>query len=251
VTTASESKATSAAALRVLAADLESLTEKVEAGRRAAEEIRSVATEAKDETDSVQRGLLDLSKTVKRLADHVREIEDAALRAADEDPPEPRFHWLTASDPERAELELAYLVGWVGQVYLRFPGVDMPHCWMWHETVVAELHVLYSGWLDATDGKTGTAFKLMDWHDRYRPSSAERIKAELKECGAGREFEHHQGQGRWVYRPPHVPGTDLGGELAKWWATTQGKEPAPQLPPDMVETAKKETEERLRKQHKY
>jgi hypothetical protein len=240
VATAADSKPASAASVKVLARDLEAVKEQADATERATGEIRELVTEIKDENESNQRAVLSLSGTVSSLTDHVRSIEDAVLRAGDDEPPEPRFHWLMVDDPEEAEKELADLVVWVGRVYLRFAGVELAPCWLWHETAVAELHVLYSGWQEARDAKTGTAFKLMDWHDRYRPSAVQRVTAELKSCsGSINEFAQHLSpNGPLVHRPPHVPGLDLGGHLADWWARTHGEDPAPQPTQEMVQAAK-------------
>jgi hypothetical protein len=245
-----ETKPATAAAVRVIAKDLEKMRGEIGELTEAAEEVRRTATDAKDGSDSAQRAVLDLTKTVKRLGDHVRDMEDAVLRSADDEPPEPRFHWLTVTDVKEASQQLQDLAGWVQSVYLRYTGVKLTHCWMWHETVVADLHVLYQGFLDATDGQTGTAFKLMDWHDRYRPSAVERVTAELKECQTpAQAYEHHIGDGDLVDNPPYVPGWELGGELSQWWATTHASTPAPEPTPEMVDAARREISEEIRGRH--
>ncbi|MFD3406999.1 hypothetical protein ACFWUU_40325 [Kribbella sp. NPDC058693] len=243
-------KPADAAAVRVIAQDLEKMRGELGTVTELTEEVRRTAAEAKDSSDSAQRTLLELTRTVKRLGDHVRDMEDAVLRSGDDEPPEPRFHWLTVTDQKEADQELRDLAGWVAGVYLRYSGTKLTPCWMLHETVVADLHVLYSGFLDATDGKTGTAFKLMDWHDRYRPSAVQRIDAELAECRTpAQAYEHHVDGGRRVNNPPHVPGVEMGGEVSRWWPTTHATEPAPQPTPDVVQAARKEEADEIRHRH--
>ncbi|WP_427896727.1 hypothetical protein ACQHIV_42120 (plasmid) [Kribbella sp. GL6] len=246
-------KPADAAAVRVLAQDLEKMRGELHDVNELAEEVSRTANEAKDGNDSAQRTLLELTRTVKRLGEHVRDMEDAVLRSGDDEPPEPRFHWLTVTKATDASEQLRDLAGWVQEVYLRYADAELTHCWMWHDPVVADLHVLYSGFLDAVDGASGTAFKLMDWHDRYRPSAVARIKVELKAClpgtGTAQAYERHLGDGDLVHHPTPVPGVKLGGELAQWWATTHGSAPAPQPTPEMVEEAQQEIRAQLGKKH--
>src|SRR3954471_10280016 len=101
-----DSKPATAAAVRVIAQDLEKMRGEIGDLTEAAEEVRRTAVDAKDGSDSAQRAVLDITKTVKRLGDHVRDMEDAVLRSADDEPPEPRSHWLTITDKQEASQEL-------------------------------------------------------------------------------------------------------------------------------------------------
>lgn len=103
-------------------------------------------------------------------------------------PPDPAAR-ITEQD---ATAHLDELAGWLAEVYLRFPGADLPSCWAWHPAVVEELWWLRGAHIDAYTGKAGSWAKVGDWHDRFRPGVVRRVTGWIGTCELAR---HDHGRG--------------------------------------------------------
>lgn len=180
-------------------------------------------TGAEESAAAAHRAILGLNQAVTALTDQVKALGEAGTENGKKPKKSARRYWLTATDPDAAAAELTALAEWVAAVYLRFPRVDLTDCWTWHETVVAELYALQQAWLEALDGETGSAARVVDWHERHRPGVVLRVRTELAECS----LERHGPTGNLAHRPPRVPGTGLAEEVARWWAETHGATAAP------------------------
>jgi hypothetical protein len=90
--------------------------------------------------------------------------------------------WLRLDDPVAAITDLAELIAWLDEVYLRYPDALLSACWLWHPHVIEELWWLCQAHADAYHPETGTWLKVGDWHDRQRPLVATRIRAALAKC---------------------------------------------------------------------
>jgi hypothetical protein len=202
-----------AAALRALAAEVEAIQRRLPL-------IQGLAETAQESANAAHRGLA-------QLADAIPGAALAGDEPADEETVEP---WLVLEDPDVARTELADLADWLGAVYLRYHRSDLGACWMWHPTVVAELLALRDGWRAAYYGPRATATAALDWHDRYRPATVSRIRAELNDCS----LTEHASRGRRQYAPVRLRGADLADEMATWWATTHGGTAAPAPTPTML-----------------
>jgi hypothetical protein len=207
------------ATLRALAREVDRLT-------RLVDDVDSV----KESAASAHRAILNLSQAVNVLTEQVEALGQGGQPEEKRKAP-PRRYWLTIDDPDTAAVELEILAEWVAGVYLRFPEVTLSDCWVWHETVIAELYALRQAWLEALDGDIGSAARIVDWHERHRPGVAERVQRELTGCG----LKEHGPNGTRAYRPPRVPGTGLAGQVARWWAETHGESSAPPPSREMVE----------------
>jgi hypothetical protein len=75
---------------------------------------------------------------------------------------------------------------WVTTVLLpTYPDLlgALPYCWPWHARACQELDCLYCGWMAwASPDGAGTARDALEWHDRYLPGTARRLKTHLGEC---------------------------------------------------------------------
>jgi hypothetical protein len=135
--------------------------------------------------------------------------------------------WLVLPEDLAAAQEvLASLVGWLGEVYLRYADAarEFPECWLWHPDVVEELLWLMHAWHAAYRGHDACAALAGDWHDRYRPGVVRRIGKLTGNCS----LEKHQPQpGRTLPARPVVPLGEAMEPIAAWWATRRG-EPAPE-----------------------
>ena len=138
--------------------------------------------------------------------------------AADDGPP-PVRSWLLADDPDQAAADLADLIAWLGDVYLRYPDTALSSCWLWHPDVVEELWWLRRAHADAYDAESGAWLRVGDWHDRQRPGVARRVRAVLGKCDLSR---HRPAQGRPAAAsvPVVVPMAGHAAALAVAWTTT-------------------------------
>lgn len=206
------------AAVRVLMADVDRLN-------------GQVREQAGAHTDLAAQ-IAALNRGVAALADRVRVLGRPAPAEEEEDQqPAP---WLTVTDQDEATERLADLVGWLGAVYVRYPGgYWLPVCWMWHPWMVAELLALQAAWTAAyaPDRPAGPA--QVDWHDRHRPGTVRR----LQEFGACFLDKHLPGGGL-DYAPGRVPATEQAQEIAAWWAANHGSTAAPAPLPGVIAAEK-------------
>jgi hypothetical protein len=222
---------TTAAAVRALAADVETL------GRRLSA-VEAAAEKAGESAAGAHRAVVQVVEMIDKSAS-AESGEKAKKPAASEKPLPP---WLVDDHTDDARWDLTELIEWLGSVYLHYHGADLGDCWMWHPGVVAELTALRNGWIAAHYGQRASAAAVMDWHDRFRPGSVARIRRELGDC----HLERHATGGDRQYRSAKVPGVDLIDELADWWATTHGSSAAPSPTPAMMAAARAAFEARAR-----
>lgn len=169
--------------------------------------------------------LTALGREVERAAHRVGQLETMVYQLAadltvftalgdDAEPDEPAGMraWLLITDSEQARAVLEDLIGWLGRVYLRYPGAALPSCWLWHPGVVEELCWLRQAHADAYSAQDGSPAKAADWHDRHRPGVVKRIKTALGGC----ELALHD--------PPRpaaaLPLAGSADRVATSWATT-------------------------------
>lgn len=129
--------------------------------------------------------------------------------------------WLLADDPAQADADLSDLVGWVWRVYLWWPDAWLSSCWLWHPEVIEELWWLRVAHADAYDRKSGTSWRVGDWHDRLRPGVVRRLRPIVVKCELNR---HVPFNGRPVeVTPPGPPGLARhAGAVAAVWAAGAG-----------------------------
>jgi hypothetical protein len=78
------------------------------------------------------------------------------MYATDDDPPA-RLHWLTGATQPKPSVSWPNLsAGSAGCIW--FPKTDLHHCGMGTRQLWLTSTSWYPGWLDAKNGKTGTAF---------------------------------------------------------------------------------------------
>jgi hypothetical protein len=147
--------------------------------------------------------------------------ETSSAEAGPGDVPAPA--WLTVADPAVAVAWLCELSVWVPAVWQQYLQTATPGCWPWHPAVVAELLVVRQQWAGATVHGVGPD-PLAAWHDRWRPDAAVRVHRAMGGCerayGAHKDREGKE----YAY--------DLAclDEVAHWWATTHGSDPAWPVP---------------------
>ncbi|MDQ2710149.1 MAG: hypothetical protein M3Z25_22120 [Actinomycetota bacterium] len=175
------------------------------------------------EVDALRRAvrtLADLPAAVKRLdATLAQAIDDMAGPGPRADTVGP-VSWIgQATDPELTASQLAELTDWVAQVYMRYPVAarELPDCWLWHPDMVEELAWLHQSWQAAYSPQTGTVAAAGDWHDRYRPGVAARIRAANRNSCS---LENHVSPERPTAA---IAAPSLGSvqAVAFWWACTR------------------------------
>ena len=114
-----------------------------------------------------------LASLAEQVAEFARDKEEDQARAAS---------WFEMADPARAVQRLTSLVTWLDRVYIRFPGAELPGCWLWHPPVVEELLWLQRAWTEAFHGRSAATFRAADWHDRQRPNVVRRITEYAGRC---------------------------------------------------------------------
>ncbi len=180
-------------------------------------------------------GLAGLSRRVEQLTQMLTQLAQATTAAADSGQDSAVASWLDVApdphDPGEAEQMLGRLAPWVAGVFLRYPDAEIPDCWLWHPEIVEELLWLHQAWLAAyADGARVTA--AADWHDRYRPGAAARIKTYAQHCA----LEDHQ-PGKVRHRAARTaPVLDALPVIAAWWTTDRSK-PAPAPSPEQITAA--------------
>jgi hypothetical protein len=125
------------------------------------------------------------------------------------------------SEPQQAIETLTDLVQWLDAVYLRYPGSELPGCWMWHPWVVEELLWLRTSHAEAYAGR-GWGVRAGMWHDQQRPRVVDRIRQHAGSCDLGQ----HVSGGQKAKGPVAAP---LGGHahaVATAWTST-GLPPEP------------------------
>ena len=142
-----------------------------------------------------------------------------------------------------AEDLLTTLLGWVAEIYLRYPDAaqSLPECWLWHPEILEELLWLHTAWLHAyRTAAAGTA--VGDWHDRQRPGVARRIRDYAGLCS----LEQHQPSHKRHAPAPVAPLTDAAPAIATWWATHRG-DPPPAPTAEQLDAARRPTPQRPRR----
>ena len=118
-----------------------------------------------------------------RLADLVTDLSQIVSPSAT--PADPPPSWLALpADTDVAATVLSDLVGWLGQLYLRYSDAarGFPECWLRHPDVVEEQIWLRRAWFDAYTSSDATVRAAGDWHDRLRPGVARRIATYARAC---------------------------------------------------------------------
>lgn len=121
------------------------------------------------------------------------------------------------SDSAAAARALGELADWVGRVYLRYPiaARELPDCWLWHVDMVEELAWLQQAWEHAYGQDSGSISAAADWHDRYRPGVAARIRAaNYASCSLENHLDPDRPSAAVV-----VPGAGSVEAVARWWST--------------------------------
>jgi len=187
------------------AAAVAGLAHEVEALRRAVDPLRQLP------------GRVDeLARLLARVAD---ELADHTARSGPTTAPS----WLLLpTDPDDARRLLGELIGWMGQVYLRYSdaAATLPDCWLWHPDLVEELLWLMHAWAAAYQGPNASVALAGDWHDRYRPGVVRRIKTVAGTCS----LENHPTR----TTASAVPLEQASALIATWWGTHRDRD-APEL----------------------
>jgi hypothetical protein len=207
-----------------------------------------MSTDREEGNLDVPRTLDRLERTIEELASRVGDVGDQAgehdtlIRqlagsisqlartvagddAGDASPAHPQS-WLQIDDAGAAREILADLVEWVEAVYLRYPGAQLPSCWLWHPPVIEELWWLRNLHREAYTGRTATWTRAAEWHDRYRPGVVRRVREAVGDCELSR---HTRGSGDRVARPVAAPLAVHAEHIAdEWTATGLPPEPTPQ-----------------------
>jgi hypothetical protein len=170
--------------------------------------------------------LHDLPSRVDELAHLTARVADELAAHADCcSAPGAAPSWLALPADSDAHALLEQLMSWLAAVYLRYPDAFLPECWLWHPAVIEELLWLMSAWTGAYQGESAAVAQAGDWHDRYRPGVARRIRDAVGRCS----LERHQprDQHEPADPPPAVPLAAAAAELATWWATSRTSPPPP------------------------
>lgn len=133
---------------------------------------------ADQRADGFDALLTQLATDVATLVARAETDKDTAARS-----------WLLADDPDQAVADLEDLTGWLGRVYLRYPGAELPSCWAWHPAVVEELWWLRQAHREAYAPGARSTQKAGDWHDRSRPGVAIRLQPLTRDCDLSRHAE--------------------------------------------------------------
>lgn len=164
----------------------------------------------------------DLDGRVEALEVDVAALADGYIQLRAERDPSRVRSYLQETDEETARLLLEDLAGWLAQVWVKYPDGELPECWLYHPAIVEELWSVM-GVHRACFRKGGTWQMFADWHARYRPATAARIKAYAPSCAPS---EHQPGQTFDPAVVPHVPRVqDIAAVAAQW--TSSGTSPYP------------------------
>ena len=164
------------------------------------------------EVEGLRRSLIGAASAAElaRIADLVTDL--STIIAAGGVSPEPPLSWLALPADGAATL-LTDLIGWLGQVYLRYADAarGLPQCWLWHPDVVEELLWLRQAWHSAYQSGEASVRAAGDWHDRLRPGVARRIAAYTKACS----LESHLPDR--ASAPIPGPMADAIDPIVTWW----------------------------------
>lgn len=137
----------------------------------------------------------------------------------------PPSSWLLTTDPDEAAGILVWLVGWVRDVYLWYPGSRLPSCWLWHPTAIEELWWLAQAHREAYDPPTKSITRACEWHERFLPGVIRRLAgAPYKDCELSR---HLPGEDRDRTRAGGAPLAHAHLAVATAWVDQQIPEPTP------------------------
>lgn len=201
-----EPDTTGPVATKATAASLAGLAREVEQLRTSVVQLRGIGGQVED-----------LARVVAELAARV----EASLRRPK------AMHapsWLDLpGDIDTTQALLTNLIGWLGEVYLRYADAvkQFPECWMWHPDVVEELLWLMVAWHAAYRVEDASVALAGDWHDRQRPGVVKRIKTLVGSCSLD---NHRPGSDRTGARPM-VPVADALTEITAWWASQRDEAP--------------------------
>src|ERR671910_2289768 len=176
--------------------------------------LRTAVTGLAREVEAVRRSLAGTASAAElaRVADLVTDLSQ--IMNATGTPADPPPSWLALpADADAAATVLSDLVGWLGQVYLRYSDAarGLPECWLWHPDVVEELVWLRHAWFDAYKSGDASIRGVGDWHDRLRPGVARRIAAYTKACSLE---SHLPGRGTGAALVPMIEAAE---PIAAWW----------------------------------
>lgn len=189
--------------------------------------LRAAVAGLAREVEGMRRSLTGTASAAElgRVADLVADL--SAIITTNPSFPDPPPSWLALRpDVDMATTLLADLVGWLGQVYLRYTDAarGLPECWLWHQEVIEELLWLRAAWHGAYQSADASVRAAGDWHDRLRPGAVQRIAGYTRACS----LESHLA-GR-AAAAPGVPLVDAIEQIAAWWASHRS-EPGP-IPTD-------------------
>lgn len=127
-----------------------------------------------------------LDATVKRIAKRIFDDNKKTQeqKEEEEEAPPPVFSWLALPqemEPEALQI-LTDLADWLARVYRRFPGSELPSCWMWHPWVIEELVTLWCLFEFAYHGEKPAPRLAADWLNQYRPNCVKRIAEKTRGC---------------------------------------------------------------------
>ena len=194
--------------------------------------LRTAVTGLAREVETVRRTLAVTASAAElaRVADLVTDLSQLVSPAGT--PAQPPPSWLALPDDlDAAMTVLADLVGWLGQVYLRYSDAHgLSECWLWHPDVVEELVWLRHAWFDAYRSSDASVRAAGDWHDRLRPGVTRRIAGYTKACS----LESHLPDRATAATP--VPMADAVDTIATWWVSRR-TEPGPAPTDHQLQTA--------------
>jgi hypothetical protein len=166
---------------------------------------------------------LGWSDETREMWGRLRQLADGLMALSAPGGRESNRAWLllVGEEPEELAERLTDLVGWLDAVYLRYPGTELPSCWMAHPWVVEELLWL-RGYHAQAYGPQGGPVPQGMWHDQSLPRLAERIRKEIATC----DLAKHVPAGQADKAPLAAP---LAGHIqafAEAWSST-GLPPEP------------------------
>jgi hypothetical protein len=185
--------------------------------------LRAAVAGLAREVEGLRRSLSGTASGAElaRVADLVADL--SAIITTNPSVPDPPPTWLAL--PTQADIAttlLADLIGWLGQVYLRYADAarSLPQCWLWHPEVIEELLWLRQAWHGAYQSAEASVRAAGDWHDRLRPGVTQRIAGYTKACS----LESHLPDR--AVGAPSVPLADAIDQIAAWWSSHRA-EPGP------------------------
>ena len=195
--------------------------------------LRTAVTGLAREVEGVRRSLAGTASAAEltRIADLVTDLSQ--MMNATGTPADPPPSWLALpADSDLADTVLSDLVGWLGEVYLRYSDAarGLPECWLWHPDVVEELVWLRHAWHDAYRSGDATVRAAGDWHDRLRPGVARRIAGYTKACS----LESHLPER--AVGATTVPIAEATDPIVTWWISDR-TEPGPAPTDDQLQAA--------------